>query len=164
MSAPVEKTLIRRGYRRFGALQISIDNLYNNKKLMVSLVTGSPCKTIKNQKISDDLATILIDIMEQNGRNEVDENLMARLSSAERDLFKAILDRSGLRKILKIKDKPRTINQVVTRFEMLQGSIEAGNVAKEILAEAVDLLSILQAANKISKEEGDEFIEILNSV
>jgi hypothetical protein len=164
MSVPTEKTLIRRGYRRFGSLQISIDNLYNNKKLMVSLVTGSPCTTIKNQKISDDLATILIDLLEQNGKNEIDENIMGRLSSSERDLLKSVLDRSGLRRILKIKAKPRTISQVVTRFEMLQGSIEAGNTAKEIIKEAVELLTILQAAGKISKEEADDFVDILNSI
>jgi hypothetical protein len=159
-----EKTLIRKGYARFGALQISIDQLYNNKKLMIYLVTGSPCTTIKNQKISDDLATILIDLLEHYGKNEVDENLLGRLSSAERDLYKSILDRSGLRKYLKMKDKPRTIKQVITRFELLQGSIEAGNTAKEIIQEALQLVTILQAADKMTREESDEFAEILNSV
>jgi hypothetical protein len=134
-----EKTLIRKGYTRFGALQISIDQLYNNKKLMIYLVTGSPCTTIKNQKISDDLATILIDLLEHYGKNEVNEDLLGRLSSAERDLYKSILDRSGLRKFLKIKDKPRTIKQVIARFELLQGAIEAGNTAREIIQEALQL-------------------------
>ncbi len=159
-----EKTLIRKGYSRFGLLQISIDQLYNNKKLMIYLVTGSPCTTIKNQKISDDLATILIDLLEHYGKNEVNEDLLGRLSSAERDLYKSILDRSGLRKYLKMKDKPRTIKQVITRFELLQGAIEAGNTAKEIIQEALQLVTILQAADKMTKEESDEFAEILNSV
>ena len=156
--------MLRRGYRRFGALQISIDHLYNDRKLMVYLLTGSPCTTVKNQKISDDLATILIDLAEQNGKNEIDENIMGRLSSSERDLLKAVLDRSGLRKILKLKDKPRTIGQVVTRFEVLQGAIDAGNTAKEILQEGIELVTILQAAGKISKGDADEFVDILNSV
>jgi len=164
MSQQEDKMLIRKGYTRFGALQISIEQLYNNKKLMVYLVTGSPCKTIKNQKISDDLATILIDLLEHYGKNEVDENLLGRLSTHERDLYKSILDRSCLRKFLKIKDKPRTINQVVTRFEVLQGAIEAGNTAKEVIQEALQLVTILQAANKMTREESDEFVEILNSV
>jgi polyhydroxyalkanoate synthesis regulator phasin len=47
---------------------------------------------------------------------------------------------------------------------MLQGSIEAGNTAKEIIKEAVELLTILQAAGKISKEEADDFVDILNSI
>jgi hypothetical protein len=159
-----EKTLIRKGYTRFGALQISIDQLYNNKKLMIYLASGSPCTTIKNQKISDDLATILIDLLEHYGKNEVNEDLLGRLSSAERDLYKSILDRSGLRKFLKIKDKPRTIKQFIARFELLQGAIEAGNTAREIIQEALQLVTILQAADKMTREESDEFAEILNSV
>ena len=155
------KVFLKRNNKRFGKLQINITELYKNK-LMIAYISGSPFQKIKTKKITDDLSGLLIDIIETEGKNEINEDTLGRLSSEERDIFNTIIDYSGLRSFLKLKDKPRTINQCIARFQVLQGSIEAGNDNKEVLKEAIELLKILVLANKIDKEEADSIIESLN--
>ena len=155
------KVFLKRNNKRFGKLQINITELYKNK-LMIAYISGSPFQKSKTKKITEDLASLLIDIIETEGKNEINEDTLGRLSSEERDIFNTIIDYSGLRSFLKLKDKPRTINQCIARFQVLQGSIEAGNDNKEVLKEAIELLKILVLANKIDKEEADSIIESLN--
>lgn len=156
-----DKVFLKRNNKRFGKLQINVSELYKNK-LMVAYVSGSPFQKIKTKTISEDLASILIDIIETEGKNEINEDILGRLSSEERDIFSTIIDYSGLRSYLRLKNKPRTINQCIARFQVLQGSIEAGNDSIEVIKEAVELLKILVLANKIDKEEADTIIESLN--
>lgn len=158
---PRETVLIRRNYKRFGKLQINLTELYSNK-LMVSYATGSPFKKIPTQNISQDFSTILTDMLENNGNNEVNEDILGRMSAKERDTFKIILDSSGLRgKAIKIRDKPRTINQMIARLEVIQGSVLAGGDAPELYKEAIDLIKVLTMADKIDREEADTVISDL---
>jgi hypothetical protein len=131
---------------------------------MLSYKTGSPFTKIKTMKISDDLQSLLIDIVETEGKNEINENTLGRLNDKERELFKLLLNVSGLTKDLKYRHKPRTIQQVVQRFQLLQGSIDAGNDSQIVINEALDLIKILVMAGKIEASDADDIIKEFSNI
>jgi hypothetical protein len=157
------KTNLKKNYSLFGILQINVVKLYDNI-LMLSYKTGSPFTKIKTQKISDDLQSLLIDIVETEAKNEINENTAGRLSDKERMLFKDLLNVSGLTKDLKYKQKPRTIQQVVERFKLLQGSVDAGNDSRVVINEAIELLKILVLAGKVEAQEADNIIKDFETI
>lgn len=158
----VEK--LKRNYKKFGNLQINELQLFSNNKLMVSLLTGSPCVYIKSQKVSDELQSIIISILDGLGSesNEVDNKKIAKLSDHERALFKNLMYRSGLSKDVKYKDKPRTISDMIERLKVLQGSIVAGNDSQIIINEAIELVKTLALVGKISPDDALELLQSLN--
>ena len=48
---------------------------------------------------------------------------------------------------------------MVERFEILQGSLVAGNDSPEVIKEAIDLIKLLNTAGKINTEDALELIK-----
>lgn len=154
-------TQLKRNYKAFGKLQINELELHSKNKLMVSYLSKSPImdKELKTQIISEDLSSIIIGILDTLPNNEIDIRKVNRLSEKERNIFNKLIFRSGLSKDLKYKQKPRTIQDMVERFEILQGSLEAGNDSPEVIKEAIDLIKLLNTAGKINSEDALELIK-----
>jgi hypothetical protein len=151
----------KRNYKAFGKLQINELELHSKNKLMVCYLTKSPVmdKELKTQIISEELASIIIGIIDTLPDNEIDIRKVNRLSEKERNIFNKLILRSGLAKDLKYKEKPRTIQDMVERFEILQGSLMAGNDSPEVIKEAIDLIKLLNTAGKINTEDALELIK-----
>ncbi len=139
---------LRKNYKLFGKLQLHNGHLFNNK-LMVYYATGSPFQKLKTKTISNDLATILLDILDTEGKNEINQSIVGRLSDEERVIFKMLMDMSGLTQQMKYTHRPRTIDEVIARFKILQGSIDAGGDNELIVDELESLVKILKLAGRI---------------
>ena len=149
---------LKKNYVKFGILQIHHRDIYDNK-LKVLYLSGSPFPKVRSQMVSDDLQSLIVDIIETNAENEIDNTTVQKLTNRERDIFHTLIKSSGLQQKLKYKYKPRSIDDVKKRFEVVQGSIEAGNDSKEVIDEALDLVKILMLAGKIDPEEGKDLLK-----
>lgn len=156
---------LKKNYREFGKVQINELQLHTNNKLMVCYLTGSPImdKELRTQIISDELASIIINIIDTLPKNEIDIKKINRLSEKERNVFNKLILRSGLSKDLKYKQTPRTIQDLIDRFEIVQGSIIAGNNSLDVIKEAMDLIKLLHTAGKISSEDATELLKELKN-
>lgn len=148
---------LRKNYKKFGNLQINLVDLYDGK-LKVLYITSSPYPKAKTQTVSDDLQSLLIDIIDTEGTNEINRTIVGRLSEKERNLFHMLLKDSGLVKDLKYKTQPRTIAETVERFKVLQGSILAGNDNQEVINECINVIKILVVAGKLDAREANDII------
>lgn len=155
---------LKKHYVEFGKLQINETQLHTNNKLMVSYISGSPVmnKALKTQTITDDLASILIGIIDTLPNNEVDIKRVNRLGNKEREIFNTLIHLSGLARELKYKQRPRTVQDMVDRFEIVQGSIIAGNNSQEVINEAIELIKDLRLAGRIKPDVALELLEELN--
>ena len=153
---------LRKNYKQIGNLQIHLVDLYEGK-LKVLYISGSPYPKVRTQTVSEDLQSLLIDIIETEGTNEINRTIVGRLSDKERDLFHMILKDSGLVKDLKYKTKPRTVAETEERFKVLQGSVLAGNDNQEIINELIGLIKVLVVAGKVDAEEASEILTDLES-
>jgi hypothetical protein len=159
----IKKFVLKKNYKEFGKLQINELLLHNSNKLMVSYLSGSPImdKELKTQMISDELSSILISIIDTFPNNEVSLTKVNRLSEKERNIFNKLMIRSGLAKELKYKQKPRTVQDMVDRFEIVQGSIIAGNDSQEVINEAIELIKLLHLSGKIETSVATELLSEL---
>lgn len=149
---------MRRGYKKIGNLQVHHADLYEGK-LKVLYISSSPCPKLKTQTITEDLQTLIIDLVETEGNNEINRTIVGRLSDKERELFNNFLKCSGMITNIKYKIKPRTIQEVQERFTILQGSIIAGNDNKETIDECIDLINVLTVAGKIDPQDAQEILD-----
>jgi hypothetical protein len=161
-----ETVKLKKNYVKFGKLQIHEINLHSSNKLMVCYLTGSPLmvKDLKTQIISDDLASIIIGIIDTLPKNEISTNKVNRLSEKERNIFNRLISLSGLAKDIKYKQKPITIQDMINRFEIVQGSIIAGNDSRETINEAIALIKQLSMADKINPKDASLLLEELNNI
>lgn len=156
---------LKKHYVEFGKLQINETQLHTNNKLMVSYISGSPVmnKDLRTQNISEDFSSIIISILDTLPKNEIDIKRVNRLSAKERKIFNSLIHLSGLARDLKYKQKPITVQDMVDRFEIVQGSIIAGNDSKEVIDEAIELIKDLRLAGRIQADVASELLEELKN-
>lgn len=157
----MENKKLKKNNVEFGKFQINEIELHAHNKLMVSYLSGSPFMPIKSQKISDELASIIIEIIDTKGKNEVDIKKVNRLSEKERNIFSTLVIKAGLSKDIKYKETPLTVDDMIARFELLQGAIIAGNNSPIIVEEVVNLIKMLNLAGKINDIDS---LELLNEL
>ena len=149
---------IKKNYKKFYKLQINVMKLLDNK-LMVLYETGSPfSRYIKTRTISPEFASVLLNLIDTN---ELNYEMIKRLTEEEKKLFNIIMTQSGAKTELKYKEPELTEEDLLKRFELLQGSIQAGNNSNEVLKEGIDILKRL---NKIGRIDDEQLNEILNSL
>ena len=149
---------IKKNYKKFYKLQINVMKLLDNK-LMVLYETGSPfSRYIKTQTISPEFASVLLNLIDTN---ELNYEMIKRLTEEEKKLFNIIMTQSGAKTELKYKEPELTEEDLLKRFLILQGSIRSGNNSNEVLKEGIDILKRL---NKIGRIDDEELNEILNSL
>ena len=149
---------IKKNYKKFYKLQINVMKLLDNK-LMVLYETGSPfSRYIKTQTISPEFASVLLNLIDTN---ELNYEMIKRLTEEEKKLFNIIMTQSGAKTELKYKEPELTEEDLLKRFLILQGSIRSGNNSNEVLKEGIDILKRL---NKIGRIDDEQLNEILNSL
>ena len=149
---------IKKNYKKFYKLQINVMKLLDNK-LMILYETGSPfSRYIKTQTISPEFASVLLNLIDTN---ELNYEMIKRLTEEEKKLFNIIMTQSGAKTELKYKEPELTEEDLLKRFLILQGSIRSGNNSNEVLKEGIDILKRL---NKIGRIDDEELNEILNSL
>ena len=149
---------IKKNYKKFYKLQINVMKLLDNK-LMVLYETGSPfSRYIKTQTISPEFASVLLNLIDTN---ELNYEMIKRLTEEEKKLFNIIMTQSGAKTELKYKEPELTEEDLLKRFELLQGSIRSGNNSNEVLKEGIDILKRL---NKLGRIDDEQLNEILNSL
>lgn len=149
---------IKKNYKKFYKLQINVMKLLDNK-LMVLYETGSPfSRYIKTRTISPEFASVLLNLIDTN---ELNYEMIKRLTEEEKKLFNIIMTQSGAKTELKYKEPELTEEDLLKRFLILQGSIRSGNNSNEVLKEGIDILKRL---NKIGRIDDEQLNEILNSL
>ena len=149
---------IKKNYKKFYKLQINVMKLLDNK-LMVLYETGSPfSRYIKTRTISPEFASVLLNLIDTN---ELNYEMIKRLTEEEKKLFNIIMTQSGAKTELKYKEPELTEEDLLKRFLILQGSIRSGNNSNEVLKEGIDILKRL---NKLGRIDDEQLNEILNSL
>ena len=149
---------IKKNYKKFYKLQINVMKLLDNK-LMILYETGSPfSRYIKTRTISPEFASVLLNLIDTN---ELNYEMIKRLTEEEKKLFNIIMTQSGAKTELKYKEPELTEEDLLKRFLILQGSIRSGNNSNEVLKEGIDILKRL---NKIGRIDDEQLNEILNSL
>ena len=149
---------IKKNYKKFYKLQINVMKLLDNK-LMILYETGSPfSRYIKTRTISPEFASVLLNLIDTN---ELNYEMIKRLTEEEKKLFNIIMTQSGAKTELKYKEPELTEEDLLKRFLILQGSIRSGNNSNEVLKEGIDILKRL---NKLGRIDDEQLNEILNSL
>jgi hypothetical protein len=147
---------IKRDFTEFYKVQVNTHNIYNKNLLTILYKSGSPFPYIKqNQKISDDLVSVLIDLFDTN---EINYNILKKCSESELNIFDVFMIRSGSSVALKYKKLNITEENIVDRFTLLQSAVIAGNDSSLILEELIMLIQKLVKLDRISKQDGSELI------
>jgi hypothetical protein len=134
----------------FGRMLISIKDLYANK-----LTIRRPdynATTIHRVPISDDMMLAILDIIENNHLNY---EYIQQVNEEELLLFEKMLQLSNLYVSLKYnKRKARdTVKELLNRYRVLVGQIQAGNDNDELLNELKELSYVLYKHGKLSKSQ-----------
>ena len=135
----------------FGKFIINADKLESNKLRVLYKKTYLNLKDIPTKTISDNLKDILLELIE---RQKFNERLFNMLDYKEKQLCILLLDKSNVKKILKIKfnDNQDDFKQKKERLEVLIGEINASNDSPLIKEEAKHLLIWLKNNNHISTQ------------
>lgn len=155
----------RLNYVEFGKLMINMKLLNSNILLLKYKKSYGPVPELRRQTISDDLKNLLYYIIDTKNLNY---ESIRELEPNDNTLIMKILSRSGLDVTFRLDKKKATedIDDVVERFKIIQGEINAGNDnEKGLLDEAISLLTKLKKHNKITQQQFDEIkIEIEQSI
>jgi hypothetical protein len=151
---------IKRDFTEFYKVQVNTHNIYNKNLLNILYKSGSPFPYIKqNQKISDELVSVLIDLFDTN---KINYNILKKCSESELHLFDVFMIRSGSSVDLRYKRLNITEENIVDRLTLLHAAIIAGNDSPIILEELIILIQKLVKLDRISKVDGSQlFIDLL---
>ena len=164
----------------FGKLILDIKKLTEQNKLRVLYPNHINIKEIKTTAISINFENIITQLLESNRFNN---SLFEMLDKGEQDLMILLLQKAGLHihiKGLKSKrDKEveslssemkehYTVNKLpkatLDRWEVVKGSILAGNDNRNLVKEAINIVNTFKATGHCSKQDADEQIEYLKSL
>lgn len=110
--------------------------------------------------ISDPLATLLLDVLDTQ---TINYELIRDCDQADRDFFEELLKRADLIRPLKYQ-KSKTLmtnDELLERFNVLQGELAAGNDNVTIIREAKEMIKLFVAKGMMDKKEGKELMEDL---
>lgn len=152
------KSNYKDNYVQFGnSISLNYKKLHDNILLIKYSKSFGPTK-LKSTKISDNLKQFILEIIETEKLNV---NFQKKLDIDDVKLFEKLIDICRLRTFLKYKKYIPSIDDQIERFNLLRAGFFAGNHSYETRQEIISLLNILSNANKISKSDADEFIQIL---
>lgn len=143
-------------YQRYGNILINIKKL-NSNVLAIKDDKERSIYGFPNKKISDsfiDIVNMLIDNIPLN------DAMYKGLDEDERILFDQLITYAGTRKKTK-KDINESIKYLKNRYNVLSGSIEAGNDNPELLKEIKLILQQLYKMNQIKPKDIKDLIKNL---
>jgi hypothetical protein len=144
-------------YKEFGKFIINME-LLNDNILLIKYKSYAPIPTLRRTTISDDLKDMIYYLFDTG---EIDYKQGQKLKQMEKDIFDVLIIKSGLKTQLKYTNLKEPISAVIERFEILKGSIIAGNDNPELIAEIKVVLLKLVEHNKISQNDAEDIIEEL---
>jgi hypothetical protein len=131
---------------KFGKIYISADELYYKNILKVRNYKKHAIVGIPNIKVSEDLASILLKIIDGGKISKSNLNL---LSNKERHVYDQILIMSGLHKTHD-NTFDTTAQELKQQLETVEGEIMAGNNNPELLKEVHKLLWTMNSVGLLS--------------
>jgi len=131
---------------KFGKIYISADDLYYKNILKVRNYKKHAIVGIPNVKVSEDLATILLKIIDGGKISKSNLNL---LSKKERHIYDQICIMSGLHKTHD-NTFDTTAQELKQQLETVEGEVFAGNNNPELLKEIHRLLWTMNSVGLIS--------------
>ena len=131
---------------KFGKIYISADDLYYKNILKVRSSKKVAIVGIPNIKVSEDLATILLKIIDGG---KVSKSHLNLLSKKERHVYDQILIMSGLHKTHD-NTFDTTAQELKQQLETVEGEVFAGNNNPELLKEIHRLLWTMNSVGLIS--------------
>ncbi len=145
-------------YKEFGKFMMNIKLLLNENILLIKYPKSfAPIPKLRRTKISDTLKDVLITLFETN---EINYQLLKQCSKSEKEIFNFLMEKSNLKFQLNY-DKSKldyTEAELIDRFNIVKGIIEAGNDNKELLTEAQELITKLKELKKIDENVADEIL------
>ena len=156
-----ESYIIRR-YLRFGKFDLNHYKLNENILLVKYPKSRGPVAKIKATPITDTFKNLMHDLIDTQTINTV---IQKRLEESEMDLFELLIKKSGLESQLKYKRVKMDSDTLIHRFEILRGQLLAGQnsrIMKDEFIKVIKLLSSSEYLNKISAEDANDLISILN--
>lgn len=145
----------------FGKYVINTDKLESNRLRVLYRKTFLNIKEIPTKTISDDLKDLLLELIEMQRFNE---RIYSQLDEKEKTLCRLLLEKSNVKKILKLK-LGGTESEFISkrqRFEVLIGEINAGNDSPLIKDEAKQILRWLKSNNHITTQVYNKTMEELD--
>lgn len=148
-------------YKKLGKFMINMRYLEKNK-LIIKYLSYAPIPNLKQISITDKFKNLIIDLFDTN---EINYQLLKSLDKPEIDLFKKIIDKSGLAQTLKFDETKTKLNidELKNRFNVLRGVIVAGNVNSFILDELKEIVDELYKQEAINRQDYLDLKDFLNS-
>lgn len=142
-------------YCNFGKLILNLKKL-NENILLIKYPSKAPVPKLRRTVISDDFKAIINDLLDTK---KINIQLQKELNDKEQDLFDLLMNVSGLKNYLNYKRIYKDVNYYMNKFEILRGSLNAGNNNMEIKNELMDIIDLLsnKIYNKIPVEEVKDF-------
>jgi hypothetical protein len=131
---------------KFGKIYISADELYYKNILKIRNYNKKAIVGIPNAKVSEDLATILLKIIDGGKVSKANLNL---LSNKERHIYDQICIMSGLHKTHD-NTFDTTAQELKQQLEVVEGEVFAGNNNPELLKEIHRILWTMNSVGLIS--------------
>ena len=104
----------------------------------------APVPKIRRTKVSDDFKAIINDLLDTQ---KINIQLQKELNDKEQNLFELLINLAGLKDVLNYSRVYKDIQYFINKFEVLRGSIIAGNDNDEILKELFNVIDILSNEN-----------------
>jgi hypothetical protein len=144
-------------YKEFGKFMINNKFLAKNIFLLKYKKSYAPTK-IKKQKVSDEFVDVITYVLDTK---KINYDLIKKLNDYEYDLFNELMIYSFLKPVLKYNPSlgRETVDDVVERFEILKGQLEANNTNRKVMKECVEVLGKLLKYGKITEEIYKEILE-----
>jgi hypothetical protein len=137
-------------YYAFGKFILQRKLLNDENILLIKYpVSLAPVPKIRRTKISDDFKAIINDLLDTQ---KINIQLQKELNDKEQNLFELLINLSGLKDVLNYNRVYKDVKYYMDKFEVLRGSIIAGNDNDEIKKELIDVIDLLsnKSIGKIS--------------
>ena len=148
-------------YKEFGKFMMNIKLLINENILLIKYPKSyAPIPKLRRTKVSDILKDVLITLF---NTNEINYPLLKQCNKTEKEIFNFLMEKSNLKFQLNY-DKSKleyTEKELIDRFNIVKGIIEAGNDNKELLEEAHEIITNLKQLKKIDETTADDILEEL---
>lgn len=154
---------LKKGYVEFGE-KLILNRLYlNENKLLVKYrKSHAPLERIRQTPISDDLKSLLIDLIDTN---KINIDLQKELNNDEMLVFETLMKFSRRKEELCYQRRYKDADDYIKRFQLLQASIVAGNTSNPlILNELVDIIHTLNQLKIITNDDAMAMISELQSI
>jgi hypothetical protein len=139
-------------FYNFGKFLLDNDKLNNNVVRIIYKKTGINHPQLKTTIVSDDFIDILQDVVNNSKFNE---RAYKKLEKEERDFMKSLIEKSGVNKILKIKDLDDDEEKSLkNRLVVIQGELEIGNNSPILKKEASEIILHFMKNGKIRENVG----------